>query len=86
MSALLNIRDIIHKLEVHNVAQCPRGRPSHGHGVCTPNFGKVGPAVPKYTLRQTETQTHRRTDGLITILNTRYVALLCDLYTEKSLR
>ena len=55
------------KLEVHNVAQCRRRTEPRPQGIRAQNVVPIGPAVAEIYSR-TDRQTHRQTDGLITIL------------------
>jgi len=54
-------REVVHKTEVHNVAQRHRRRTEpRTHGICSQNFVPIGPALPEIC-SWTDRQTHRHT-------------------------
>jgi len=72
MAPTMTTHDVIHKPEVHNVAQHrQRMTEPRPQGICTQNFVQIGKVVPEIcsqTDRQTDKHTDAQTDGLITIL------------------
>ena len=62
--------DVIHKTELHNVAECCHKRTEPGpQGIYTENFVRICPAVPEIC-SWTDRQTHGQKDRLIRILRT----------------